>query len=205
MPRAQVSFFAILGIFLVITTAGVLATVSRIADTTLEKEAARQAALNEDRILLEWYADELIRTAVLESINGSMVSDDLEQNTLRKMNELFDAGHFSTTGAGVEWENASVKLEIAEGAIIVEADMKLKLKREWGETGIAERKTRVGYDLERVQQLVLQIISEMEAGDDFEGEREFDGAKFVVEDGTEIVITDYSMFLKGEPIQIILG
>ena len=195
MLKAQVSFFAITGLFIVIIAAVMLATTSKTATIMFKEEAARQAALNEDRIMLEWYMDELIRTAMLESINGSGIVGigELEEAVEEKIDSLFDNEQFNRRGADVLRGNSSVKLKIAEKEIIADVDYTVKLQRSFGETKISERSVKVGYNLQRAYRFAAQVEED--------GEYEFEGAKFVVEGS---VIKDYSMFLKGEPIEFVL-
>lgn len=143
LKKGQMSFFAIAGIFMVIVTATILMTNSRIGQDTLNSELNRQEVLNEDRLLLEWYADEVIRVASREAINDSAVSaGEIEAN----INMLFNPEQFSRRGAVAAVGYPSVKLTFTGEYLIVDANLSVMIQRSWGNVGIKSRSIRVSYN-----------------------------------------------------------
>ncbi|MFH1181917.1 MAG: hypothetical protein V1702_03080 [Candidatus Woesearchaeota archaeon] len=143
LKKGQVSFFAIVGVFMVIVTAAILITNSRIGQSKLDAELNRQEALNEDRLLLEWYADEVIRDASLEAINNSNVSAGAIEAGI---NRLFNPEQFSRRGAVVAVGYPSVKLTFTGKYLIVDANLSVRIQRSWGSVGIESRSVRVTYN-----------------------------------------------------------
>jgi hypothetical protein len=143
LKKGQMSLFAIIGIFMVIVTAAILMTNSRIGQGKLDAELGKQEALNEDRLLLEWYADAVIRDAAFESINSSNVSKDSIE---AKINMLFNPEQFTRRGAVAAVGYPSVKLTFTGKYLIVDANLSVRLQRSWGSVGIEARSVRVSYN-----------------------------------------------------------
>jgi hypothetical protein len=210
LNKGQVSFFVIAGLVIVVLTAAMLATTSRITATNFEAEAAKQAALNGDRILLEWYIDELIRAAILDSINGIKAAgienmrEEIENAAEKRIEELFDNTQFNRRGAGVLSGNATVSLKIAERNIVINAGYPVTLQREWGETGISSRSMKIEYNLNRLYRFTEKLREDIAAGNEVYGEQEFEGEKFIVVAEDDImIIKDYSLFWNGKPVEVI--
>ena len=143
LKKAQMSLFAIVGVFMVIVTAAILMTNSRIGQGKLDAELGKQEALNEDRLLLEWYADTVIKDAAIESINQSNVTKGaIEANIYR----LFNPEQFTRRGAVAAVGYPSVKLIFTGKYLIIDANMSVKLQRQWGSVGIEARSVRVDYN-----------------------------------------------------------
>ncbi|MBN2454415.1 hypothetical protein JXB11_02620 [Candidatus Woesearchaeota archaeon] len=207
MLKAQMSFFAILGLFLIIVTATMLMSASKLSAASLDEEAAKQAALNEDRAILEWYFDELARIAVLEAINGSSIlGGEIETNAAEKVVELFNSSQFSRRGAGVlKGESANVDTSVIGNHLTADIVYAVVVQREWGRNAISSRILRIDYDIERAHRFAAKIASDIADGREITGIQEFEGARFeaeIIEDS--IIIKDYSMFLKGKPIELVL-
>jgi hypothetical protein len=209
LSKAQMSFFAIAGMFIIIVTAAMLMSTSRISAARFEEEAAKQAALKEDRALLEWYIDELVRTAVLESIQRSRMDQavQISNRAEERMPLLFNSSQFAKRGAGVlREEGASLRVESLGDKLEADVQYALILQREWGQSSMSSRIVRIDYNLDRAYRFGARIIADASEGREVEGEHSFEGARFEVErQGNEITIRDYSMFVRGEPIEIIVA
>jgi hypothetical protein len=143
LKAGQASFFGIIGIFMIIIVAGMLATTWKMGQGKLDTELAKQAALREDKLLLEWQADIAIRNAALEAINRSNVTkDSIEEGITR----LFSTTQFTRRGAEVIAGYPSVSLETTGKYLVVYAGFPVKVKRTWGEVGIDARSIKVTYN-----------------------------------------------------------
>jgi hypothetical protein len=141
LKKGQVSFFAIIGIFMVIITAGVLASTSRIDQDKIRTSMTEQAAVNEDRLLLEWYTDEVIRTSA-SGLGEKADATEIQNNITR----IFDPAQFSRRGVEIIIGVPSVSL-IANGQyLVIDTNLTVKLKRPWGSTRIESRSVKVQYN-----------------------------------------------------------
>jgi hypothetical protein len=143
LKNAQVSFFAIIGLFMVIITAGILTTTWSMGQSRMDVDIAKQSVLDEDRMLLEWQADEVIRLAALDAINDSHATVAEVEAGIAK---LFNSTQFTRRGAEASIGYPSVKITQTAQYLIVDANFSIKLKRPWGEVGIEARSVRVKYN-----------------------------------------------------------
>jgi hypothetical protein len=143
LKKGQASFLAIIGLFLVIVTAAILMTNSRMGQSRLDAELIKQDSLNEDRQLLEWYSDEAIRDAAIQSINSSEVTPSVIEANI---NRLFNKAQFTRRGALATVGYPSVKLTFTGKYLIVDANLSVKIQRPWGSVGIDARSVRVTYN-----------------------------------------------------------
>jgi|WetSurMetagenome_2_1015567.scaffolds.fasta_scaffold705288_2 hypothetical protein len=143
LKTGQASFFGIIGIFMIIIVAGMLATTWKMGQGKLDTELAKQSTLREDKLLLEWQADIAIRNSALEAINKSNVTkDNIEAGIAR----LFSTTQFTRRGAEIIVGYPSVRLATTGKYLIVDADFPVKVKRTWGEAGIEPRSIKVAYN-----------------------------------------------------------